>query len=196
VTLRFRDAELERAFQIEAGARFRRQVVFTILSGAATWAATGLLLPLVYPVDQGSLLMAIVGIEVVILTVLAMLPRARTWDQMQVISGAVNMIGGFAIIWIGGFIVQLPHLVTPAILVNMLFAFGLSRLGVLVGAAVSVPYVALFAVLALTGRWPGVGLFEVFLAFVALEVAISADYLLESSTRNLFWAAAPHRRAA
>src|SRR5262249_60368702 len=92
-----------------------------------------------------------------------------------------------AIIVIGAYIADQPHLVTPALLVNMLFAFGLSRLGVLVGVGITLPYVASFAVLVLAGRLPGVGLFEIFLLVVAVEVSTIADYLLEASTRNQYW---------
>jgi class 3 adenylate cyclase len=187
LTLRFRDRDLEHAFQLEAGSRFRLQVLFTILLGAGTWAATGILLPLIYPIDQSELFVSIGVVELLILSLLAFQSLARTWDQLQVISGAVNMIGGFAIIVIGAYVADQPHLVTPALLVNMLFAFGLSRLGVLVGVGITLPYVITFAVLVLAGRLPGVGLFEIFLLVVAVEVSTIADYLLEASTRNQFW---------
>ena len=41
VTQRFRDPDLERAFQEEASRQFRGQATNTILLGAATWAVTG-----------------------------------------------------------------------------------------------------------------------------------------------------------
>jgi class 3 adenylate cyclase len=71
--------------------------------------------------------------------------------------------------------------------VNMLFAFGLSRLGVVAGVAITIPYVAVFAALVFADRMRGLGGFDVFLLLVGLSVAVMADYLLESSTRGLFW---------
>jgi len=186
-TLRFRDPAVERAFQAEACERFRPQVLFTIVLGASTWAATGILLPLAYPVDPLLVAASIGTVEFAILLQLGLLSLRKDWDFEQFISGGVNMVGGFAMIVIGGFVAELPQLVPPALLVNMLFAFGLSRLGLVAGIVVTVPYVALFAVLVLAGTLRGVGPFDVFLALVGLTVSVMAGYLLESSTRSLFW---------
>jgi adenylate cyclase len=187
LTLRFREQSVEADFQAEAGERFRRQVLFTIGLGASTWAATGILLPMIYPVDRLLVAASIGAVEFAILFQLGLLTQRRDWDFEQFISGGVNLVGGLAMIVIGGFVADLPELVTPALLVNMLFAFGLSRLGVVAGVVVTGPYVAVFAVLVLSGRLRGLGPFEVFLSFVGLSVAVMAGYLLESSTRSLFW---------
>ncbi len=187
VTLRFRDPQTEHAFQLEAGARFRPQVMITVVLGAATWGVTGLLLPLVFPVDPIRVAIAIGVVEAVIAALFFAFRRSRTWDGVQTLSGLVNLVGGVAIIAIGGFVADVPHLVTPALLVNMLFAFGLSRLGVGVAVAITVPYIALFIVLVAAGRLPSVGAFEVFLVLVAAGVASTAGYLLEASSRGLFW---------
>src|SRR4029077_9580388 len=42
-------------------------------------------------------------------------------------------------------------------------------------------------VLVLAGQLHGLGSFDIFLLGVGLSVAVVADYLLESSTRGLFW---------
>ena len=187
VTLRFRDPDLERAFQLEAGARYRGQVLATIILGAATWAATGLLLPLVFPVDPVAVIVAIGAVEVVILGLLVALRRGRTWDEMQLLSGLVNLVGGLAIVVIGGFIADVPQVLAAALLVNMLFAFGLSRLSFMVAVGVTAPYLAVFTVLVLADRLPGLGAFEIFLVLVGFGVSTIGGYLLEASSRRLFW---------
>jgi class 3 adenylate cyclase len=186
-TLRFRDPSVEAAFQAEAGERFRPQVLFTIVLGASTWALTGILLPLVYRIDALTVAVAIGAVELAILFQLALLSQRKDWDFEQFISGGVNFVGGVAIVIIGGFVANVPEVVTAAILVNMLFAFGLSRLGIVAGFVVTVPYVALFAWLVLSDQLPGLGPFHVFLVLTGLMVAVMAGYLLESSTRSLFW---------
>jgi class 3 adenylate cyclase len=187
LSLRFRDPVVESAFQTEAGERFRPQVLFTIVLGASTWALTGILLPLVYKIDALTVAVAIGAVEFAILFQLALLAQRKDWDFEQFISGGVNFVGGVSIIIIGGFVANVPEVVTAAVLVNMLFAFGLSRLGIVAGVVVTVPYVAVFAGLVLTGQLRGLGPFDVFLVLTGLLVAVLAGYLLESSTRSLFW---------
>jgi class 3 adenylate cyclase len=186
VTQRFRDPQVEAAFQADAGARFRQQVVATILLGAATWAATGVLLLLLFRVNPLRTVAAISLIELVIFASYAALARARTWDQVQTLSALVNLAGGLGIIVIGAFVVELPHLVAAALVVNLLFAFGLSRFGP-IGVAVTAPYVLVFAFLVIGGGLPSVGLFEVFLVGVGFAVSSMGGYLLEASTRGIFW---------
>jgi adenylate cyclase len=185
LTLRFRDPAVEREFQVESGRRFRRQVVLTILLGAATWAVTGILLIAIFPTDPISIAASIAIVEVMILGIFAVSPRVRLWDQLQTLSALVNLIGGVAIIAIGGYVAHVPHLVTAALLVNLLFAFGLSRFGT-IGVIYSSIYVALFAVVVLSGTLPAVGIFEVFLVGIGFAVATIAGYLLEANSRRMF----------
>src|SRR5262249_12439004 len=170
VTQRFRDPELERAFQAEASRRFRGQAINTMLLGAATWAATGVMLWLLFPVTPARLAASIGLVELLIFIVYGSLERARTWDQVQTASALVNLIGGVAIIVIGGFEVDKPYFVAPALLVNLIFAFGISRFGP-IGVVVTVPYGLLFAALVFSGALPTLGAFEVFLVGVGLFVA-------------------------
>ena len=105
LTLRFRDPAVERAFQEEAGERFRPQVLLTIILGASTWALAGILVPIAYPrVDPAEVALAIGVVELTILTLLFLLSQSHSWDFEQAISGGVNLVGGVAIIVIGGFV--------------------------------------------------------------------------------------------
>jgi adenylate cyclase len=186
VTQRFRDPDLERAFQVEASRQFRDQATNTILLGAATWAVTAILLVVVFPLSPARIVATIAVVELLIFMVYGLLPRARTWDHVQAASATINLIGGLAIIGIGGYDIDKPYLVAPALLVNLMFAFGISRFGP-IGVIVTLPYVVLFSGLALTGALPGVGPFEVFLVMVAFLVASLGGYLLEATTRGIFF---------
>ena len=186
LTQRFRDPLVERAFQAEAGARFRRQAVATILLGGVTWVATGVLLWVLFPVNPARLVAAIALLELVIFVIYALLNVVRTWDEIQLLSAMGNLVGGLGIISIATLLADVPHLITAALLVNLLFAFGLSRFGP-IGVVVTAPYVVLFAGLVMLGQLPEVGLFEVFLVIVGYLVASISGYLLEATTRGIFW---------
>src|SRR3954454_1652518 len=140
-TLQFRDPVVEHAFQAEAGERFRAQVLFTIVLGALTWLTAGILIPIVYAVSPTLVAVSVGAVEIAILSQLALLTRSREWNFEQAISGGVNLVGGIAIIMIGGFVADLPQVVPAALVVNMLFAFGLSRLGIVAGILVTLPYI-------------------------------------------------------
>jgi len=185
ITLRFRDPELERAYQADAGIRSRPQVQATLLLGAASWAATAVLLALLFPLDTTPLFVSIGTVIALILGLYVSLRRARTWDALQAISALVNLIGGVAIIVIGSQIVGMPQLVAPALLVGLLFAFGLNRFGPL-GVAITLPYLALYGLLAVAGLVPTAGGFEVFLVAIGFGVAAIGGYVLEASARGLF----------
>src|SRR4051794_9381231 len=122
VTQRFRDPELERAFQQEASRQFRGQATNTILLGAATWAATGTLLWLLFPVNPARIAASIGIVELFIFIVYGTLERARTWDQVQTASALVNLIGGVALIVIGGLSGGTPRLPAPAPPLELLFS--------------------------------------------------------------------------
>jgi class 3 adenylate cyclase len=186
VTQRFRDPDLERAFQEEASRQFRGQATNTILLGAATWAVTGTLLWLLFPVNPARIAASIGIVELLIFMIYGTLERARTWDQVQTASALANLIGGMAIIVIGGFEVDMPYLVAPALLVNLIFAFGISRFGP-IGVVVTVPYGLVFAALVFSGTLPTLGAFEVFLGGVGFFVASLGGYLLEATTRGIFF---------
>jgi class 3 adenylate cyclase len=186
VTQRFRDPELERAFQEEASRQFRGQATNTILLGAATWAATGVMLWLLFPVNPARIAASIGIVELLIFMVYGSLERARTWDQVQTASALVNLVGGVAMIVIGGFEIDMPYLIAPALLVNLLFAFGISRFGP-IGVVVTVPYGLLFAALVFSGTLPDLGAFEVFMVGVGFFVASLGGYLLEATTRGIFF---------
>src|SRR5262245_27301559 len=78
ITLRFRDQELEHAFQLDAGMRFRRHAAATVGLGALTWAATAVLLPLTFPVDPIRIVLAIGLMELLVLALFVCLSRSRT----------------------------------------------------------------------------------------------------------------------
>jgi class 3 adenylate cyclase len=183
-TLRFRDPDLEHAFQLDAAFRFRRHAAATVGLGALTWAVTAVLLPLTFPVEPFRIVLAIGLIEILVLGLFACLPRARTWFQVQAISSLVNLAGGIAIIVIGGYLLNRPNLVAAALLINIVFAFGLNRYGP-VGVAITFPYIALFGILALGGALP-VHSFEVFMVIVGFGVASVGAYLLEATSRDGF----------
>ncbi len=185
VTQRFRDTDLERAFQEEASRQFRGQATNTILLGAATWAATGALLWLLFPLNPARIAASIGIVELLIFMIYGSLERARTWDQVQTASALLNLIGGVAMIVIG-LEVGMPYLIAPALLVNLIFAFGISRFGP-IGAVVTLPYGLLFAGLVFGGKLPGVGVFEVFVVGVGFFVASLGGYLLEATTRGIFF---------
>jgi class 3 adenylate cyclase len=186
LTLRFHDPAVEQAFQLEAGTRLHPQTVGTLVLGALAWAATAAFLIVAFPVDVRSVVLSIGAVEAAILGLGYPLLRARMWDSVQAIGALINLIGGIAIVVIGGFIVDLPYLVTPALLVNTIFAFGPNRFGP-VGAIVTAPYVLVFAILVVFGWLPEIGLFEVFLVGLGFGVAAVGGYLLEASTRGIFW---------
>jgi class 3 adenylate cyclase len=184
ITLRFRDPGLEHAFQLDAGMRFRRHAAATVGLGALTWAASAVLLPLTFPVEPTRIVLAIGLMEVLVLGLFASLTRARTWYQVQAVSSFVNLAGGIAIIAIGGYLLGEPRVVAAALLINIVFAFGLNRYGPL-GVAITAPYVALFAILVLLGALP-MHSFEVFLVVVGFMVASVGAFLLEITSRDGF----------
>ena len=195
VTLRFRDPELEHAFQLDAGMRFRRHAAATVGLGALTWAATAVLLPLTFPVEPVRIVLAIGLIEVLVLGLFASLSRARTWYQVQAVSSLVNLTGGIAIIVIGGYIMGRPNLVTAALLINIMFAFGLNRYGP-VGVAITAPYVAACSGSSCFAGALPVHSFEVFLVVVGFGVASVGAFLLEKTPRGRLPAAPRHRHGS
>jgi class 3 adenylate cyclase len=184
LSLRFRDPQLESAFQADAGERLRIHVAATMCLGALTWAVTAAVLPLVYRVDPVRIYLAVGVVELLLLALFATLPRARSWSYLQTVSATVNLIGGIAIIVIATWLLDRPHLVTAALLINLVFAFGLSRFGP-IGVVVTAPYVLLFCVLVATGQLRVEG-FEVFLILVGFGVSAVGGYLLEATTRDGF----------
>ncbi len=186
LTLRFTDPSVERDFQAEACHRFRRQVAGTVALGAATWVAAGVLLTALFPFERASLIVAIGIVEAFSLAYAALVPRVRSWNGLQTLSGLVNLTGGTAMIVIGGYLVGLPQLVAPALLVAFAFAFGLSRYGP-IGVALTAPYVALYGLLVVSGHLRSNGAFDLFLVVVGYGAAAIGGYLMEANTRDLYW---------
>jgi len=187
LTLRFRDPGVEREFQEEFGRRFRPQVIATFVGGMATWFGGAILLVALFPVDAIAIWIAIGFVEAVILSMLVALTRGATWGYEQALGGVVNLVSGLAITVVCGLIARQPQLLAPAFLLCMWFGLGLNRLGVVVGVGASVTYMAVFVAVVATGLIPGVSGLEIFLTLVGLVVGAATCYLLEASTRSIFW---------
>jgi class 3 adenylate cyclase len=183
LALQFVDHTLEASFQADMARRLELQQRLGLILAVSLWAVAVLLLPLVYGLDR--LVVAISVIPAVAAEVggIAMVGRAQTWRAQQVVEAGVNLVGGSSMVVITTMIADLPALLAPALLLNAIFAFGVVRIGWVAGVVAAIPPLVWLAALAMSGSYPGIDWFSVFVVASGTGVSAFGAWMLESSSR-------------
>ncbi len=187
LTLRFLDPSLEREYQSTAhedalvpfrAAGILAVVVFGIVAAVSVWVAP---VPPELAVPACALMVAVIAIG------LAVAPRTRTLDELQVVGAVENIAAGLVSVAVPALADDLERFGPQAVGFAVLWAFVVLRLR-FVAAVVSVAaYVLAFTVLEVAGEHPlGVGLVLVPLYSAVVALAASA-YLLERGVRRQFF---------
>jgi adenylate cyclase len=186
ITLRFADSELERRFQVAAGASFVPQFRLGLVVATGLWAAAAFLLPLFTPVDPW-LARGIVAAMVFANAVGLSLARPTdTLDRLQAIGVALNMLGGLAVLGLAVAASQIERYATPALMLISIFAFVVLRLRFVAALAASAVYLGAYTAVALLAAHPRALVVDLFILYSAVGAAAAATYFLESASRELF----------
>jgi adenylate cyclase len=186
ITLRFADSELERRFQVAAGASFVPQFRLGLVVATGLWAVAAFLLPLFTPVDPW-LARGIVAAMVFANAVGLSLARPTdTLDRLQAIGVALNMLGGLAVLGLAVAASQIERYATPALMLISIFAFVVLRLRFVAALAASAVYLGAYTAVALLAAHPRALVVDLFILYSAVGAAAAATYFLESASRELF----------
>ena len=186
VTLRFRDAGLEREYQRQGGAESRNGFLITMGAAATLWLLAAVTVPAgtTIPLDRVVPLcaaMALLNYSAVLFS-----GGADTLDRQHLTISVLTSVNGLAIVWLAATGGILPGYGISALMLMLVFGF-VSRTGFVYAAGRSGVIVAGFVVAAVLYR--GRGSFEVdsFIFGAAIIVTLLALRRLEQSRRRVFY---------
>ena len=186
ITLRFRDPELEAAFERDVAREVLPQIRMGLVAGIGIWAIIAVILPLAGPIDPRlSFAVGAAGIvaDLVALRLLRGQPSRSHVDLVNAANTAISVVGLFVLVfgapeWVA--------YVIPGLMLSSTFTFVVLRLPPLLGLATSTVYVVAFLVLPL----PRVSFlqtaFDLFLVVSVILLGAMASRLREQSARQRF----------
>jgi adenylate cyclase len=186
ITLRFADSELERRFQVAAGASFVPQFRLGLVVATGLWAVAAFLLPLFTPVDPWLARGIVAAMVFANVVGLSLARPTDTLDRLQAIGVALNMLGGLAVLGLAVAASQIERYATPALMLISIFAFVVLRLRFVAALAASALYLGAYTAVALLAAHPRTLVVDLFILYSAVGAAAAATYFLESASRELF----------
>ena len=186
LTLRFRDAALERTFQAEAGAGLLPQLRLGLVVAIVLWAVAGVLLPRFAPLSRPTAAM-VAGAMIVINAVgLALTARRATLDELQTIGVAVNTAAGLAVLALAYAGSAIDRYALPGLMLISVFAFIVLRLRFVAAFAAAAMYLAAFTAIVLLAEERSRFVIDLFILYSTTGAAATGSYFLEAANRDLF----------
>jgi adenylate cyclase len=186
LTLRFLDGELERRFQLDAGAALAPHFRLALTNGAVLWIIAAFLLPVYARVSPVQSTVFAVGMVIANLVSLVLSHRMSTLDGKQALGSAVNVLAGLAVLWLAADAGLIERYATPGLMLIGIYAFVLLRLRFVAAGATALVFLAGFVAVALAEPQPITLVVDGFLLASGLCSAVAATYLLEGTERDLF----------
>lgn len=186
VSLRFRDAALERRYQREAGAESVAGFRITTATAATMWLLAAAFVPAGTPIPAERALP--VGLAMALFNALAFAASgwARTLDRQHSIVSVLTGVNSVVILWFASTGGVLAGYGISAIMLLFIFGF-VSRTGFVFAAARSVVIVVAFAAFATSYAGRGRMLVDSFIFGAAVIGVLVALRLLEQSRRRVFY---------
>jgi class 3 adenylate cyclase len=184
-TLRFVDEDLERRYQVSAGADNRTGFRMTTGAAAVLWFVAAGIVPAGTPIPLALAVPLCLAMALLNEAALLASDWAGTLDRQHGIVATLTSINGLVILWLASTGRVLPGYGISAVM--LLFAFGfLSRTGFIYAAARTAVIVVGYAVVALASPVPGRLLVDAFILIAAVIGMLVALRLLERSRRRVF----------
>jgi class 3 adenylate cyclase len=186
LTLAFRDAALERGFQIEVAeantAHLRRGAAASVV----LWLVGDVLARATAPFFSRTFEIVCLGMALLNATAAILTRRwANTMNRQQAIALGANGLAGVAVLFLLEISGAGERLAALAILLIAMFAFVVVRLRFVLALVAAGMYMAGFAAIFLA-RHGDAGALEVFLVVGAVAVGLGGTYQLERSARDVY----------
>ena len=182
---RFLAPELERSYQLAAGAESRAGLRIITGASAALWLAGAFLIPIGTSISRDLATAIAIGMSAISVFFFFAAARADTLDHQHAIATVLTAGNGLVILWLASVGGVLPGYGVSAIL--LLFAYGfVSRTRFVFAAVRSVVIGIGFAVAAVNYPGPGGLVLDAFLLSAAIFGTLLALRMLEQSRRRVF----------
>ena len=186
LTLRFIDGEVERRFQLDAGAALAPHFRFAVANGALLWVIAAVLLPIYSRVSPIQSTIVSVGMVFANLACWFASRRAATLDEKQAMGTAVNVVAGLAVLWLAADADLIDRYAVSGPMLIAIYAFVLLRLRFVAAGAAAAVFLAGFVAVAMMHDRPVSLVIDGFLLASGLGSAVVATYFLERGERDLF----------
>jgi class 3 adenylate cyclase len=182
-TLRFRDAELELAYQRSSIDQVRRETVAVIPVSVGLWLVAGVLLPAFTPIPVGVSTPVVLFMTVVLLLAVVPTRRVGTLGDVARVVVPLNILtaGSILVLAVQGHMFE--RYAGPAIMLESIFVVLGARRFVLSAVLLTFESVLLAAVALATGVL-GTYVVDLFLVASTLAITVGITYVLESSART------------
>ena len=186
LTLRFRDDDLEQAFQRDTAATDLHRARLGSWVGALLWLLGLVVGPAIVPVDRA--LLTVVGVSMIVMNGLFALPlrRPTTANRQQAFGLVGNLLSTAGLVVLLRSRPEFARHTGPALMLQSVFAFSFMGLRFIGAATAAVVYVAVIVVQTLAYSEHGASAVDAGFVAASVLVATGAAYLIERATRERF----------
>ncbi len=182
-TLRFRDPDLERAYERASFDQVRRETLAVIPISIGLWLVAGVLLPIFTPIPLGVSVPIVVFMTFVLLVAVIPARLVRTVGGTSRLIMLLNVLTASSILILASSAGQFERLAGQAIVLQSIFVVVFGRRFVLAVGLLSIE-IGLVVIAAWANGLLGSYIYSLFLVVSTLAVTVGATYGLESSART------------
>lgn len=187
LTLRFRDRDLESAYQRAAAEQGRPALRAGVAAAIGLWVAAGALVPAMVDLDPAFAWSVAGAMAIANAVGYWLVGTAPTADRQNAIGATLNIAAAVALLALLAAADEFDRFATPVLMLLSIFAFLVLRLRSPLSIVTGVGYLVAYVLLAMiVASDPSAATLGTLLLGIAVGVGIMGAYLLEDAQRSVF----------